>query len=84
MRKVGTNVNPADLMKKNAGKAEDRAAHGHHGLRIHGGCRGLKKKVDRQERDDVLATWRSKKSGTMVASSVLRDSSSGDDVVRDC
>ena len=27
---------------------------------------------------------RSKKSGTPVASSVLRDSSSGDDVVRDC
>ena len=41
------------------------------------------RRVDRQERDDVLATWGSEKSGTMVVSSVLRDSSSGDDVVRD-
>ena len=39
--------------------------------------------VDRQERDDALATWGPQKSGTMV-SSVLRDSSSGHDVVRDC
>ena len=38
----------------------------------------------RQERDDVFATWGSKKSGTLVASSVLRDSSSGDDVVHGC
>ena len=41
-------------------------------------------RVDRQERDDVFATWRSKKSGTLVASSVLRDNSSDDDAVHKC
>ena len=40
--------------------------------------------VDRQERDDVFATRGSENSCTLLASSVLRDSSSGDDVVRDC
>ena len=35
-KKIGTNVNPADLVTKTAGKAEDRAAHEYHGLRIHG------------------------------------------------
>ena len=40
-------------------------------------------RVDRQERDDVFATWGSKKTCTLVAGSVLRDSGSGNDVVRD-
>ena len=42
------------------------------------------RRVDRQKRGDVLATWESKKSGTMVASSMLRYSSRSDDFVRDC
>ena len=41
-------------------------------------------RVDRQERDDVFATRGSKNYCTPVTSSVLRDSSSGDDVVRGC
>ena len=32
----------------------------------------------------MFATWGPKKSGTLVANSVLRDSRSGDDVVHDC
>ena len=39
------------------------------------------RRVDREERNDVFAAWGPKKSGTLVASSVLRDSSSDDDVV---
>ena len=38
---------------------------------------------DERRRDDVSATWGSRNSCTLVTSSVLRDSSSGDDVVRD-
>ena len=43
-----------------------------------------RERVDRQERDDVFATWGSENSCTPVTSSALRDSISGDDVVRNC
>ena len=36
---------------------------------------------DDVERDDVFPTWGYKESGNLVASSVLRDDSSGDDAV---
>ena len=72
-RKVDTNVNPADLITKPLVKPRIEQPMG--------GMTWAHGRVDRQESDDVFATWEPQKSGTLVASSVLRDSSSDDDVV---
>ena len=79
-RKVGTNVNPADLTTKPLAKPKIEQLIGIMGYESMEDDVDSKK-VDRQERNDVFATWGPKKSGTLVASSVLRDSSSDDDVI---
>ena len=82
-RKVGTKMNPADLMDETAGKSR-RLSSSWALWATNPWVMWTRRRVDRQERDDVFAAWRSKRSGTLVASSVTRDSSSGDDVVHDC
>ena len=82
-RKVGTNVNPADLMTKPLAKPEIEQLMGIMGYGFME-MMWTQERVDRKERDDVSATWVSKNSCTLVKSCVLRDSSSGDNVVRDC
>ena len=71
---AGSNMNPADLMTKPLTKPQIERFMGTMGdefVEYDVDSR----RVDRQERNDVFATWRPKKSGTLVASFVLRDQS---------
>ena len=68
-RKVGTNVNPADLMTKPLAKPKIEQLMGITGYEFME-MTWTQRRVGRQERNEVFATWGSK-SGTLVATSVL-------------
>ena len=54
-KKVGTNVNPADMMTKAAAEAKGGATHESHGLRVHENRCSDTKRVDHGERNSVTA-----------------------------